>query len=79
MTIKNTKKKTVLKRAVKFSSVEFNPIGTIDILDIDKYLMKRTWYEKMFRLIKKMFIRILTGLANGSNHRQCVFDSTYHY
>ena len=26
----------------------------------------------MFGLIKKMFIRLLTGLINGSNHGKCV-------
>ena len=26
----------------------------------------------MFGLNKKMFIRLLTGLINGSNHRKCV-------
>ena len=26
----------------------------------------------MFRLIKKIFIGILTGLVNGSNHTKCV-------
>ena len=26
----------------------------------------------MFRLIKKMFIRLLIGLVNGSNHTKCV-------
>ena len=26
----------------------------------------------MFGLSNKMFIRLLTGLVNGSNHRNCV-------
>ena len=26
----------------------------------------------MFRLIKKIFIRLLTGLVNGSNHAKCM-------
>ena len=26
----------------------------------------------MFGLIKEIFIRLLTGLVNGSNHTQCV-------
>ena len=30
--------------------------------------MKRTWYEIMFELIKKLFIGLLSGLFNGSNH-----------
>ena len=35
-------KKTGLKGFVIFCSVDFNPIDTNDILDIHKYLMKRT-------------------------------------
>ena len=35
-------KKTGLKEVVKFFSVDFNLIDTKDILDIQKYLMKRT-------------------------------------
>ena len=26
----------------------------------------------MFGLIKKIFIRLLTGLVNGSNHKKCI-------
>ena len=36
------KKKTGLKGVVIFVSVDFNSIDTSDILDIHKYLMKRT-------------------------------------
>ena len=37
---------TVLGGAVNFFSVDFNPIETNNILDIHKYLMKRTlWYK----------------------------------
>ena len=38
----NNMKKTGLKGAVKFISVDVNPIDTNNILDIHKYLMKRT-------------------------------------
>ena len=38
----NNVEKTGLKGVVKFFSVDFNPIDTNDILDIHKYLMKRT-------------------------------------
>ena len=38
-TINNIKKG--IKRSCKFSSVDFNPIDTKNILDIHKYLMKR--------------------------------------
>ena len=34
--------------------------------------MKRTWYKIMFVLIKKVFIILLTGLVDGSNHTKCV-------
>ena len=59
-------KKTGLKGVLK--AVAFNPINTNDILDIHKYLMKRTWYKIMFGLIKKIFIGLLIGLVNGYNH-----------
>ena len=54
-----------------FYSVNFDLIDTNDILDIHNYLMKRRWH-KMFGLIKKIFIRILTGPVNGSNHKKCI-------
>ena len=73
------KKKTGLKGVVKFFSVDFNPIVTNDILDIHKYLMKRTWYKIMFWFIKKIFIGLLTGLANGSNHTNCSSLSNQKY
>ena len=56
----------------KFLLVNFNPIDTNDILDIHKYLMKRTWYKIMFGLTKKIFIGLLTGLVDASNHTQWV-------
>ena len=65
-------KMTGLKIGVYFFSVYFDPIDTNNILDINKYLIKRTWYEIMFELIKKIFIGLLTGLFNGSNHAMCV-------
>ena len=66
-------KKNKIKRNCKFFfSVNFNPIDTNDILDIHKYLMKRTQYEIMLCLIKKKFIGLLTGLVNGSSHKKCV-------
>ena len=42
------------------------------MLDVHKYLMKKTWYKSMLGLIKKIFIGLLTGLVNGSNHTKCV-------
>ena len=41
----------LLKEVAKLFSVDFNPIDTNDILDIHKYLMKRTWYKIIFVLI----------------------------
>ena len=41
----------LLKGVAKLFSVDFNPIDTNDILDIHKYLMKRTWYKIIFVLI----------------------------
>ena len=68
-------KKTGLKGVINFFSVDFNPIDTNNILDIHKYLMKRKWYQIMFVLIKKIFIGLLTGLVNESNHTECVLLS----
>ena len=68
-------KKTGLQGVVNCFSVDVNPIDTIHILDIHKYLIKRTWYKIMFGLIKKIFIGILTGLVNRCNHTKRVFLS----
>ena len=68
-------KKAGLKGVVKCFFIDFNPIDNNDILDIHKYLMKRTWYKIMFGLIKKIFIGLLTGLVNASNHTKCVLLS----
>ena len=56
---------------VKFYSIDLNNIDTNDILDILKYLKKRTQkriYTIIFGLIKKIFIGLLFSLLNGSNH-----------
>ena len=37
--------------------------------------MKRIKYKIMFVLIKKIFIRSLAGLVNGSNHTKCLLLS----
>ena len=65
-------KETELKGVVKLFSVDFNLIDTSNVLDIHKYLMKRTWYKIMFGLIKKIFIGLLTGIGNRSNHTKCI-------
>ena len=61
-----------LKVVIKCFSIDFNPIDTNDILNNNKYLMKRTSYKMMFGLIEKIFIGLLSGLVNGSNRRKCV-------
>ena len=53
------------KKNCKFFSVDFHSIDT-DILDIHR-LMKETQY-KMYELIKKIFIVLLTGIVSASNH-----------
>ena len=68
----NNMKKTRLVGVVKFVSVDFNPIDTNNILDIHKYLMKRTWNKIMFWLIKKGFIGLLTGMLLCHNHTKCI-------
>ena len=65
-------KKTGLKGVANFFSVDFNPIDINDVLDILKYLMKRTRNKIMFGLIKEIFNGLFTDLANGSNHTKCV-------
>ena len=44
----NNLKKNMIKMSCKIFSVDFIPIDTSDILDIHKYLMKRTCYEIRF-------------------------------
>ena len=34
--------------------------------------MRRTWYEIMFGLNKKIFIGLLTSIVNSSNHRKWI-------
>ena len=57
---------------VNFFSIDFNLIDSKAIFEIHKYLMKKTWYKILFGSIKKVFIGLLTGLVNGSNHAKCV-------
>ena len=64
-------KNTGLKGVVKCFSVDLNSIDTNNILDIDKYLMKRAWYKIMFGLTEKVFIGLLTILVSASNYTKC--------
>ena len=50
------KKKSKIKRSHIFFSVDFNSIDTKDILDIDKYLIKKRWYKTIFRLITNIVL-----------------------
>ena len=59
---KKKKKKNSIKRTCTFFFDDFNPIDNNGILDIHKYLIKRTWY-KIMELIKNIFIGVLTGLV----------------
>ena len=49
----NNMKKNRIKKNCEFFSVDFNPINTKDILDIDKFSMKRKQYKRIFEFIKK--------------------------
>ena len=63
----NNLKKTELKESVNFFLLTL----ILLILDIHKCLMKGKWYKIMLEIILKMFIGLLTGLVNGSNHTKC--------
>ena len=64
-----------LKGVVKFFYVDFNPIDNNKILDIHKYLMKKTWFKIMFGLIKKTFMGLLISIVKASNDTKCVSSS----
>ena len=53
--VNHMKKKTGLKEKVKFLSVDFNPVDTNDISDIQKYLIKKTYNKTMFGLINNIY------------------------
>ena len=75
-------KKTGLRGAIELFLFDYNAIDTNNILDINRYLMKETWYIMMFGIITKMFIGLLTSAGNASNHtkyaslnnRQCMIQ-----
>ena len=52
-------------------SVDYNSINKFSILNIHKYLIMKIEY-KMFEIIKKMFIVLLSSIVNASNHTKCV-------
>ena len=59
-------------------SVDCRSFDASNIIDICKYLMKKCNMKYRFfnlkkkKRKKKMLIRLLTGLVNGSNHTKCV-------
>ena len=53
-------------------SVNYRAFDTTNTIDIHKYLMKKIEIKILFGLIEKMFIRLLSGLVNGSNHTKCI-------
>ena len=68
-------KKSRSKTSCEIFSVDFNPFETNDISDIHIYLMKGKLYKAMFRLIKKIFIGLLSGIVSACNHTKCVLQS----
>ena len=48
-------------------SVDCKTFDTSININTNKYLMKKQ-YKAMFVLTKKMFVGLLTGLVNASNH-----------
>ena len=57
----NNMKKTGLNECVYKFFVNYGAFGTSDFVDVRKYLMKK--YKKLFRLIKKIFIRLLASVG----------------
>ena len=68
----NMEKATGLSGYVYQFSANYNIIDTGNIINIYKCLMKKTWYKIMFRIIKKMFIKLLTGPVSSPNYAKCV-------
>ena len=52
--------------------VNYRAFDISNIINIHKYLIKKSKYKIMFVLVRKMFIELLIGLVNGSNHIKCV-------
>ena len=52
----NNLNKIGLKGVVKYFSVDFNPVDTNNILDIHKYLIKRTWYNIILGWLRKYLL-----------------------
>ena len=46
-------------------NVQVFSVDTNDVLDIDRYLMKKAYYEVMFTFIKKMFFGLVSACTIG--------------
>ena len=46
-------------------NVQVFSVDTNDVLDIDRYLMKKAYYEVMFTFIKKMFFGLVSTCTIG--------------
>ena len=68
----NNMTKAGLNENVYDFSVDYNVIDTSNIIDIHKYLMKKTSYKIMLGIIKKNLIVLLSSMVNASNHTECV-------
>ena len=53
-------------------SVDYRAFDTSNIIDIQEYLMKKTWYKIIFGLIKKMFMGLLICIVNASDRTKWV-------
>ena len=62
----NNMEKTGLKEVANVSSVDYNVFNKSNVLNIHKDLMK------MFEIIKKHFIGLLTSMVNASDHTKCI-------
>ena len=71
-------KKIGLKGVVNVFSIDCDAIDTNNVLDIHRYLMKKTWCKIMSGFIKWLLIRLLTSVINASNHRKCVSLNNQH-
>ena len=53
-------------------SVDYIITDSSNIINIHKYLMKKTQYKIILVLIKKMSIGLLIRIVSVSNHRRCL-------
>ena len=68
----NMKKKAGLNCYAYNFSVDYRAFDADNIIDIHKYLIKKTWYKIMLEIIFKMFVVLLSSIVNASNHIKSV-------